>query len=439
MVKKAFIKNILRDVLKYIKCFIILGSFLALFVGFNTSLKSTNYSSDKKKNTQEELNIMDIKLSSNVDFDDEDIKNIKENNNIKGVMGTKSTMVNYLLEEKNIDIKAISIPKSKDYNNSSYINRFIIKNGRFPNTINEGIIEEKTQKKLNIKIGQVLVLETNKEDDLRAKKIRIVGIVKNNAYEYCNQGTNYFIYLPINNFTSDNYNELYIKLENEKKYKTTKEELKKYVINSAEQKYNYNKEKLEENISSLKERLNELENTSTPIDSLNEYISTTTSELKEKEELLENLKNPTSSVIVRKNILKNVIDNNKNDIVRSNALLIITMIIISFIVIYNMFKNKIKEIKTLKKIGYNNFYILSKYILFVVITYILSLILGKLMLFRLANYLHNILIVSVNINITLASTIPFLFMLILILIIIYIIMFCNIKNMLNNCKKISTL
>ena len=127
MVKKSLIKNILRDTFKYTKYFIILRNILSLFIGFNAALNITKYSNGKKKNTQEKKNIMDIKLSSNVDFDDEDIKKIKENNNIIGVMGTKNTMVNYLLEEKNIDIKAISIPKSKDYNNSSYINRFIIK------------------------------------------------------------------------------------------------------------------------------------------------------------------------------------------------------------------------------------------------------------------------------------------------------------------------
>ena len=154
MVRKI---NILKDSLRQIrfnkKNFIFLTLIISLITGIYLSLNIAYCSLTKSAKTYyDKNNIMDILISSSTGFTKDDYNLIKEVPNTNGVMMSKSINTKTTINNKDFNVKIVSISNNRNKNDSNYINRLILTSGKYPTTINEGLVEEIFLRNLNWEI-----------------------------------------------------------------------------------------------------------------------------------------------------------------------------------------------------------------------------------------------------------------------------------------------
>ena len=316
MVRKTILKSALKEIKLTNKRFISLIFIITLGISFIIGIK--NVSNDMKKtaeNYYKETNLMDLKIKSSLGFERSDANALKEIKNIKGVMLTKTLYTKANSKEEEFTLKINSINKDRSKNNDNYINRLILTSGRYPSTINEGLVEEKFLKDKNLKIGDLVLLNPEDKNILKAKKIKIVGTIKssyytnnkNNENNLDNEKFDYYMYIDENDFNFYYYNEVYLTLKNTSNYSTFSKEYKNYINSNKEEVLNVtssiNKEKYENNINEIKskinlteESLNELYSSEIPKELLGETIKELSEELNVYKEELK--KTPSSNVFV---------------------------------------------------------------------------------------------------------------------------------------------
>ena len=177
--KKNIIKNALREISLNKKTFISLLLIIIIGAGLFVGLKSTPL--DMKittKNYYKDTNLFDLRVISSSGFTKNDIDLIKQIPNVKGVSLSKQLDAKTTINNKDFVIKLNSINKDRNLKNDDYINRLTLTSGRYPSTINEGLVEEKLLSDNNLSIGDLITLEVDDKDSLRAKKIKIVATVK---------------------------------------------------------------------------------------------------------------------------------------------------------------------------------------------------------------------------------------------------------------------
>ena len=235
MVKnKSILKDTLREISFNKKRFILLLLIIMIGTGLFVGLKST--AKDMKQTSLDyynKTNLFDIELTQKTGFVKSDVDKLKSIQGIKGVMLTKSLDVLASTDDKDYTLRLNSISDNKDDKKDDYINHLILTDGTYPKTVNEGLVDEAFLKDANLKIGDLVTLEPESDNLLRAKKIKIVGSIKNSLYSLANktddEKIDYYMYLPENDFTSNHYNYAYITLNNANKYDTYKKEYENYV------------------------------------------------------------------------------------------------------------------------------------------------------------------------------------------------------------------
>lgn len=207
-------KLIIKESIKKIKGSI--GRFLSLFfivllgVGFFAGIKSARgdmyLTADKYYDNQE---LMDIKIISTLGLTIDDVNEIKNQKNIEEVIPTY--FIDTLNKKEVIRVHAI--------NNKVNIPK--LEKGRLPKKDNECVIENG-----KYKIGDTITLTSNDVDkNLKNTKYKIVGLVTSPMYIGLEKGiTNIgngklssYMYINNNNFETDVYQEIYIKVKNAKK------------------------------------------------------------------------------------------------------------------------------------------------------------------------------------------------------------------------------
>ena len=397
MVRKTILKSALKEIKLTNKRFISLIFIITLGISFIIVIK--NVSNDMKKtaeNYYKETNLMDLKIKSSLGFERSDANALKEIKNIKGVMLTKTLYTKANSKEEEFTLKINSINKDRSKNNDNYINRLILTSGRYPSTINEGLVEEKFLKDKNLKIGDLVLLNPEDKNILKAKKIKIVGTIKssyytnnkNNENNLDNEKFDYYMYIDENDFNFYYYNEVYLTLKNTSNYSTFSKEYKNYINSNKEEVLNVtssiNKEKYENNINEIKskinlteESLNELYSSEIPKELLGETIKELSEELNDYKEELK--KTPSSNVFV---LSRNEIPSfykYKLEIEKLENIfkllplvfLVISLLIVVASIIKMIYEEK-KEIGILKAFGYNNFNVCFKYLLYLFLASILG-------------------------------------------------------------------
>ena len=188
--KKSILKDAIREISFTKKRFISLVLVITLGVGFYIGLKSTSLDmKNTAKRYYQETNLMDVKIQSTTGFYEDDYNTLKSIEGINGIMMVKSVDAKASVKNEDYLIKAIGINDSLNNNDEDYINRLTLTSGTFPKTINEGLVEESFLKDNGLKIGDLVTLEPNNDQDLKAKKIKIVGTVKNSYYSSNDRGS----------------------------------------------------------------------------------------------------------------------------------------------------------------------------------------------------------------------------------------------------------
>lgn len=202
---------------------------VGVFVGIKMAAPDMMKSLDSYYDNQE---VYDIKVLSTLGLTNDDIRKIENIKGIKAVYGSYSKDVIAKTNKEEPVIKVIGI------NND--VNKLEIKEGRFPKSNNEIIVEEAMLEYEDLKIGDKLTLKD--DETFNNTNLTIVGTVKSPLYITSSTGrtgrgnTNlgtgkidYYTYVNNDNFSLDYYTEIYVTVDNAKEELTDSKEYNELV------------------------------------------------------------------------------------------------------------------------------------------------------------------------------------------------------------------
>lgn len=458
-IKKSIVKDLTQEIKLSKKLFVCLSLLIIMSTSFFIAINEISISMDKSiKKYYDKINYMDIKITSTTGFTDSNINSFKNIKDVNGVMLSKTLDAKVNIKRNNYVVKINSISKNKSTKNNDYINRLILTSGKYPSTINEGLVEEKFLKDNNLSLGSLITLEPENNEWLKAKKIKITGTIKtehnlhnNESAHLGNEKIDYHMYLNDNNLNMDFYKEIYITLNTQNKdnfkkeyskyIKLKKDEILKVATEITNERYNYLITNLNDEISNLEVSLNNIYNLDVPQDYINEFLKNTSEKLSTTKQELNNIKNTKTDVITRNDISS--FYEYKNEIIKVNSLgkifsifpILISILICLIAMIKKISLNK-NEIILLKTLGYNKFYISIKYIIFTLLFSSLGCIIGgfvsRIIIYIISiiyknTYDINLIVTGININHFIKTTL-FISMFLIIFIMAYMILLLRKKS-----------
>lgn len=427
--KKSILKDALREISLNKKKFISLLLIIVIGTGFYVGLKSTP--KDMKETAKayyKETNLFDLKVVSSSGFSKNDYYSLKQVDGVKGVFLSKTLDVITTINNSDYVIKLNSINEDRDLKSDDYINHLTLLKGRYPKTINEGLVEEKFLTDNNLSLNDLVTLKPEDENGLRAKKIKIVGVVRSSYYASKDRGTSnlkngkvdYFMYLSEGDFASDLYTEGYVTIKGANKYDTYSKKydsfINKYkslvneeILKSAKETHKRNVSVLESDINELKDNLNRLNSTDLPSDELNTSIKEVSSELKEKEDELSKIKDVLAYSIKRSEVAgfyeyKLETERIENIAKVFPLMFFLVAALVSLTTMTRMVDEERSQMGTLRAIGYSKSSVIFKYILYALLASILGSIIGTILFYKLipmlVGYCYNIFYDMPSINAT---------------------------------------
>ena len=342
--KSMLIKHIFMKIKDNYKRFLSLLSMALLGVGFYAGIQACSPDMlETLDDFYDKNNVFDIEIVSNLGLTDNDIKALSNINNIDKIIGiySKDEYLNTVNEQYVIRLIGL--------NNN--INNVYIEKGRLPKNNNEIVVEKALLKDNNIKINDNIIINN--------VNYKIVGTVLSPLYFSAEKPTttlgsgkvDYYAYTLEGNVKNDVYTNIYItvsyakdELTNNNKYKSSIENVKNDI------------DKIKE--SREKIRYNELYGDI--IQNSNKYgIEIDKSKLIEpKWYILNRLDNESYKELI------NASDNIKKLGNVFPLIFFAISILISLISMMRMIEEDRTENGTLKSLGYNNFEITLKYIIY---------------------------------------------------------------------------
>lgn len=427
--KKSILKDALREISLNKKKFISLLLIIVIGTGFYVGLKSTP--KDMKETAKayyKETNLFDLKVVSSSGFSKNDYYSLKQVDGVKGVFLSKTLDVITTINNSDYVIKLNSINEDRDLKSDDYINHLTLLKGRYPKTINEGLVEEKFLTDNNLSLDDLVTLKPEDENGLRAKKIKIVGVVRSSYYSSKDRETSnlkngkvdYFMYLSEGDFASDLYTEGYVTIKGANRYDTYSKKydsfINKYkslvneeILKSAKETHKRNVSVLESDINELKDNLNRLNSTDLPSDELNTSIKEVSSELKEKEDELSKIKDVLAYSIKRSEVAgfyeyKLETERIENIAKVFPLMFFLVAALVSLTTMTRMVDEERSQMGTLRAIGYSKSSVIFKYVLYALLASILGSIIGTILFYKLipmlVGYCYNIFYDMPSINAT---------------------------------------
>lgn len=417
--KKSILKDALREISLNKKKFISLLLIIVIGTGFYVGLKSTP--KDMKETAKayyKETNLFDLKVVSSSGFSKNDYYSLKQVDGVKGVFLSKTLDVITTINNSDYVIKLNSINEDRDLKSDDYINHLTLLKGRYPKTINEGLVEEKFLTDNNLSLDDLVTLKPEDENGLRAKKIKIVGVVRSSYYSSKDRGTSnlkngkvdYFMYLSEGDFASDLYTEGYVTIKGANKFDTYSKKydsfINKYkslvneeILKGAKETHKRNVSVLESDINELKDNLNRLNSTDLPSDELNTSIKEVSSELKAKEDELSKIKDVLAYSIKRSEVAgfyeyKLETERIENIAKVFPLMFFLVAALVSLTTMTRMVDEERIGMGTLRAIGYSKSSVIFKYVLYAFLASILGSIIGTILFYKLipmlVGYCYNI-------------------------------------------------
>lgn len=354
--KNKLLKHIFMKIKDNYKRFLSLLCMALLGVGFYAGIQAASPDMIKTlDNFYDENNVYDIEVVSNLGLTKEDVKELSKVKNIEKVVGTYSKDAYLNLNNKQYVLKLIGLNKE--------INNVYLEEGRLPSNNNEIVVEKALLEDNKLKINDSINIENN--------NYKIVGTMISPLYfsnerpsaTLGNGKVNYLIYLNENNIKQDVYTNVYLTVKAAKDEETNSKEYKKNI------------EKVINNIEKIKKdrelvRYDELygdiikqaETYNIPLDKTTLTIP--------KWYILDRTDNNSYKELI------NASDNLKQ---LGNVFPIIFFciaILVSLISMMRMIEEDRTENGTLKSLGFNNFQITSKYIIYSLLATIIGGFLG---------------------------------------------------------------
>ncbi len=249
--KKALMKDTVKEITNTFKRFISLMLIVLLGVGFFAGIRVT--SPDMRNTldkTFDQYEAMDIQVLSTLGITKKDIAALEKIEGVEKIEASYSTdaVVNIGETEEVVKLMALS----------DYINQAKIIEGRLPENNKECVVEPRFLLETEHQIGDSITIEVEEiqnEDGenqplLKEKEVTIVGTVHSPLYISSDRGTtklgsgkiSYYMYIPLENFDTDIRTVAYITVEGAKelktyssKYEDTVEEVKQRIEDISEE------------------------------------------------------------------------------------------------------------------------------------------------------------------------------------------------------------
>ena len=228
--KKAVIKDALREIKKSYKRFISILLMAFLGVGFFAGIRASSPDMlDTIDTYYKNQNVYDIQVLSTLGLTSDDINAISKIENVEHVDGNFETDGQIEVGNKEVIAKVMSL---NDFNTPVLID------GSLPSAKNECVVEERFLTVNNKNIGDTIELSIkdmqndNGEDVpyLYEKELKIVGTVQSPMYISVDRGTStlgsgkidYYMYIPKSNVQANSiYTNIYVKVKDANKYTTS--------------------------------------------------------------------------------------------------------------------------------------------------------------------------------------------------------------------------
>lgn len=238
--KKAVIKDALREIKKSYKRFISILLMAFLGVGFFAGIRASSPDMlDTIDTYYKNQNVYDIQVLSTLGLTSDDINAISKIENVEHVDGNFETDGQIEVGNKEVIAKVMSL---NDFNTPVLID------GSLPSAKNECVVEERFLTVNNKKIGDTIELNIkdmqndNGEDVayLYEKELKIVGTVQSPMYISLDRGTStlgsgkidYYMYIPKSNVQANSiYTNIYVKVKDANKYITSSKKYEDCVNN----------------------------------------------------------------------------------------------------------------------------------------------------------------------------------------------------------------
>ncbi len=227
--KKALMKDTVKEIMNTFKRFISLLLIVLLGVGFFAGIRVT--SPDMRNTldkTFDEYEAMDIQVLSTLGITGKDIEELQKLEGIEKVEDSYSVDAVVNIDETEEVVKLIAL--------SEDINKVKLVEGRLPETNKECVVEPRFLAGTKQQIGDKITIEVEdvqNEDGkeqplLKEKEVTIVGIVHSPLYISSDRGTtklgsgkiSYYMYTPLENFDTEIRTVAYIKVDGAKELKT---------------------------------------------------------------------------------------------------------------------------------------------------------------------------------------------------------------------------
>ncbi|EQB87344.1 putative ABC transport system permease protein [Clostridium punense] len=236
--KNALLKDTFREIKgsfsRFLSIFLIVALGVAFFAGIKATSPDMKITADKYF---DDYKLMDIRLLSTLGFTDKDVEALKDVDKVEGIFPTYSMDTLVKVEDRELVVKAIGMPLDKiNSNDSSYINRTRLIEGRYPESSNECLVEKGRILTANIKMGEKINLYSGTEkpidDSLKTSEFTIVGVVETPYYITFERGTtsigngkvNSFVMIPQEAFKIPAYTEVFLTVEDTSKLQTYDDE-----------------------------------------------------------------------------------------------------------------------------------------------------------------------------------------------------------------------
>lgn len=261
--KNTLLKDTLRSIsanrLRFISIIIIVALGISFFIGIKSSSPAMGYSANEYFRIN---NLLDVRVTSRVAFSEEDISKIENIEKVDYVVRSKfvdaavsvggETLVDNNGMEFSCRVISFDTHKAKAFTESgeeddSYVNRLVLKDGRYPENPGECVIDATASKTFKgLEIGSVIRLNGDNAtitDSLRSEELTIVGTVDSPMFISSGRGSTQissgelscFAYVSDEEFSTAEINELFVKIKYDDIYDKFSDEYKTIVRNVASQ------------------------------------------------------------------------------------------------------------------------------------------------------------------------------------------------------------
>ena len=365
MKKDRILTSSFRKIKNNFKRFLSLLCMALLGVGFYAGIQAASPDMlDTLDSYLDTQNVYDIEIVSTLGLTENDLEKIRKIEGVDVAQGTYSKDAIMKTDKEEYVVKMIGINEN--------INKVSLIEGNLPNENNEIVVENDFLQENDLKIGDIINFEGDEQE------YKIVGTVESPLYFGISRGTttlgkgqiDYYIYAKEDIFNQEYYNNIYLTVKNAKEMTTSEngyEELVENTINKIEEIQTDREE----------QRFNEV---------YGEYIQSL--ELQNIPVDRESLPSSTWYIFDRTNnqAYSDFIDATEGVSKIGDVFPVIFYIIailISLISMMRMVEEDRQELGTLKALGFGNFKIILKYIIFSLLATIIGGLIGMAIGFKL--------------------------------------------------------